>query len=81
MMSARRIRTPAQALERKRRIMRIELSTCVGCALTGAVFLTGGHTLREMSIFLFGWSAGCAFHLTQTMVAGRLARRHPPGSE
>ena len=80
-MPARRIPTAAQALERKRRIMRVELSTCIGCALIGSAFLTGGHTLREMSIFLFGWAGGCAFHLTQTLIVGWVARRRASGKE
>jgi len=55
--------------------MRTELSTGVGCALIGAAFLAGSHTMREMSIFLFGWAAGCAVHLTQTVIVGRVSRR------
>jgi hypothetical protein len=60
-MPARRTTTAAQTLERRRRIMRIELSTGIGCALIGVAFRMGGHTLREMSIFRHAghrWRAG-----------------------
>jgi hypothetical protein len=60
---------------RKRRIMRVELTSAIGSAIIGAAFLAGSHTMREMSIFLFGWTFGCAFHLTQTVIVDRLKRR------
>jgi hypothetical protein len=78
MPAGRRALTPAQLAERKRTIMRTELITAIGCAIIGAVFLAGSHTMREMSIFLFGWAAGCAFHLTQTLIVGRISRRRKP---
>ena len=74
-MPGRRALTAMQLAEHRRRIMRTELTTGIGCALLGAAFLAGGHTQREMSIFLFGWAAGCAVHLTQTLLTSRLANR------
>lgn len=55
--------------------MRTELTTDLGCAILGAAFLAGSHTTREMSIFLFGWTVGCTFHLTQTITIDRTSRR------
>lgn len=73
--ASRRIPTDAELAARKRKIMRTELSTGLGCAILGAAFLAGSHTMREMSIFLFGWAVGCAFHLTQTVTIDRISRR------
>ena len=42
----------------------VEAIICGGCAVIGAAFLLGGHTLRAMAIFLFGWAAGGALHLS-----------------
>jgi hypothetical protein len=78
MPASRRAPTAAQLAERKRKIMRTELSTGIGCAIIGAAFLAGSHTMREMSIFLFGWAAACAFHLTQTVIVDRVGRRRKP---
>lgn len=55
--------------------MRTELTSGLGCAILGAAFLAGTHTMREMSIFLFGWAIGYTFHLTQTVVIDRISRR------
>jgi hypothetical protein len=77
--AGRRIQTAEQLAQRKRKIMRIELSTGIGCAVLGGLFLTSGHTLREMSLFLFGWAAGCAFHLTQTLIVGWISSRRNRG--
>jgi hypothetical protein len=65
----------SRAVSRRRRIVRTELVSGVGCALLGVAFRAGGHTLQEMSLFLFGWAAGCAVHLTQTLILGILAQR------
>ena len=78
MPASRRIPITARLARRKRKIMRIELSSAIGCALIGAAFLLGSHTMREMSIFLFGWAIGCTFHLTQTVITDRLGRRKKP---
>jgi hypothetical protein len=75
MSASRSILITTRLAQRKRKIMRTELSTGIGCAVLGGLFLTGGHTLREMSLFLFGWAAGCAFHLTQTLIVGWISSR------
>ncbi len=59
--------------QRQRNVLRVEIATCLGCAIIGAAFQLGG-TLRGMSIFLFGWSLGCVFHLTQMLIARRISR-------
>lgn len=59
--------------------MRIELVNCVVCALLGAGFLAGTHTMREMSLVLFGWAFGCVFHLTLTVIVDLIARRRSVG--
>jgi len=65
----------AELAGRRRRVLRTEIATGGGSAIIGAVFLAGSHTMREMSIFLFGWAGGCAVHLAQTVITGRLAHR------
>jgi hypothetical protein len=55
-----RRKTPEQLEEARRRIIRVCLTTAIGCALIGVVFvLLGSHTLHEMSLFMFGVSVGC----------------------
>jgi hypothetical protein len=71
-------RTPAQALTRKRRILCIELATCLGSAILGAAFRTGGHTLHSVSLVLFGVVLGTTFHLTNTLTHDWLVRRYGP---
>ncbi|MCW3020411.1 MAG: hypothetical protein JWN10_2719 [Solirubrobacterales bacterium] len=80
MSAGRRIPTAERLAQRKRKIMRTELGTGIGCAVLGVLFLTGEHTLREMSLFLLGWAAGCAFHLTQTLIVGWTSSRPTPGA-
>jgi predicted membrane channel-forming protein YqfA (hemolysin III family) len=71
----RRSKTPEQIEETRRRIMRICLTTALGCAVIGIVFrLTANYTLREMSLFLFGWAAGCVAAYLNTRVQ-RLVQR------
>jgi hypothetical protein len=81
MPAGRRIPTTAEIAQKKRKIMRVEVTSAVGCAIIGAAFLAGSHTMREMSIFLFGWVFGCAFHLTQTVILDRIAHRRKPRRE
>jgi hypothetical protein len=59
----------------RREIVIVEAIICAGCALIGAVFLLGGHTLRSMSVFLFGWAAGGVLHLATVGVQEWRARR------
>jgi len=73
-----RMTSAEEIAQRKRKVIRTELRTAVGCAIIGAAFLAGTHTMREMSIFLFGWTVGCAFHLTQTVIIKRLGRGKKP---
>jgi hypothetical protein len=61
-------------------VLRVEIATCVGCALVGAAFRFGGSTLQGMPIFLFGWSIGRIFHLGQMFLARRVGRRRQRGS-
>jgi hypothetical protein len=60
-------------------VLRVEIATCLGCAILGAAFQFGGSTLRGMSIFLFGWSIGCIFHLAQMFLTRRFGRRRQRG--
>jgi len=78
MPASKRIPTAAELAQKKRKIMRVEMISGAGCTIIGAAFLAGSHTMREMSIFLFGWAFGCAFHLTQTVIVDRIARRKKP---
>jgi hypothetical protein len=59
----------------RREIAIVETIICAGCALIGALFLLGGHTLQRMSIFLFGWAAGGALHLSTVGLQEWRARR------
>ncbi len=70
-----RRKTPEDIEEKRRRIIRVCLTTGLGCALIGAVFLlTNSHTLHLMSEFLFGVSVGCAAAYLNTRVQ-RLVQR------
>jgi hypothetical protein len=63
--------------ERRRRILRIEVGSCVGCAALGTVLYSlAGSTLRDIWLPLLGWAAGCSFHLAQLLVAYYLAAAH-----
>ncbi|MGH2851104.1 MAG: hypothetical protein ACRDLP_10855 [Solirubrobacteraceae bacterium] len=66
---------PATIRARQARIIRIELVSCVASVALGAAFEAGGHTLRDVSLGLFGWAAGTAAHLTLTFAGSRLRRR------
>jgi hypothetical protein len=67
----------AQVHRRKRKIMRIELSSCIVCAILGGAFFFGDRVLHDISIFLLGWAVGCAVHLA-TLIVERIAHRGTP---
>jgi hypothetical protein len=66
---------PQILAQRRHKILLIELTSGMGCAIAGAAFLAGSRTVREMSVFLFGWSVGCAAHFTQTVIINQIRRR------
>lgn len=67
--------------ERRHVIIRTAIISCIGCTVLGAVFLTGGHTLRQMSIFMFGWAIGCAVFLIRTVIGDRIDRHRHSGEK
>ncbi|HEY1778150.1 MAG TPA: hypothetical protein VGG41_18480 [Solirubrobacteraceae bacterium] len=66
---------PASIRARRGEIIRIELISCICCAALGAIFETGGHTLREIAFALFGWAAGTGLHLTLMGVTSTVSKR------
>jgi hypothetical protein len=66
---------PASVRARQTRIVRIEIVSCILCLALGAAFETGGHTLRDVSVGLFGWAAGSGAHLTLMLASSRLSKR------
>jgi hypothetical protein len=57
------------------KVIRIEIATAIGCLVLGTICRFGSHTLREIAIVLFGWAAGCAFHLLWMFITGQLPPR------
>ena len=68
-------KSPEDIEETRRRIIYVCLTTGLGCALIGVVFvLTNSHTLHLMSEFMFGVSVGCAAAYLNALVQ-RLVKR------
>jgi hypothetical protein len=69
-------RAPSDVAQRRREhIIRIEIVSCLGCAVLGGAAQAGGHTFHEVSYVLFGWTAGTAMHLMLTLCVATLTKR------
>jgi hypothetical protein len=76
-----RRKTPERIEETRRRIIRVCLTTGLGCAVIGGAFLlAGSHTLHQMAVFLFGWSVGCVAVYLNILVQRQVTRGRPPSN-
>ena len=81
MNTTRRTLPDAGLAARRRRVLRVEVTTGITSVVIGGALLLGDRTMQEISVFLFGLALGCALHLTQTVITTYVTRRRQAKSE